>query len=89
LAGSTARSACPIDHSARPQPTKPPIARARIMIAKIEAFARTKLIHPIVKGKSLQCNLWFGWDFTDRFFIIDFMKKMVYPTNNTNPKLGG
>jgi hypothetical protein len=30
-----------------------------------------------------------GWDFTDRFFIIDFMKKMVYPTNNTNPKLGG
>ncbi len=29
-----------------------------------------------------------GWDFTDWFFVIDFMKKMVYPINNTNPKLG-
>jgi len=30
-----------------------------------------------------------GWEFTDRLFVIDFMKKMVYPTNNAKLKLGG
>jgi len=30
-----------------------------------------------------------GWEFTDRFSVIDFMKKMVYPTNNNKSKLGG
>jgi hypothetical protein len=30
-----------------------------------------------------------GWEFTDRLFVIDFIKKMVYPTNNAKLKLGG
>jgi hypothetical protein len=30
-----------------------------------------------------------GWEFTDRLFVIDFMKKMVYPTNNNKSKLVG
>jgi len=42
-------------------------------------------------GKRLpwQQRCFWGWEFTDRFSVIDFMKKMVYPTNNAKLKLGG
>ena len=51
---------------------------------RMDKEAMHKLTHPPVEVKNVE-----GWEFTDRFSVIDFKKKMVYPTNNNKSKLGG